>query len=151
MDKNLRIEIQSDPRMLRAIRGLVRGYLESLEYSESCVSSIVLAVDEACANAMRHSYQGDLTQRLTLRLSSDANGVEIMLRDQGSPAEVETMMKNVNPNTSCVRKLKPGGLGVRIMCEAFDEIIFRPGKKRGNCVTMRLNRPGGRVNHDVTD
>lgn len=151
MDKNLRIEIQSDPRMLRAVRGMVRGYLESLDFTEDCVGSVVLAVDEACANAMRHSYQNDPQQRLTLRLSSDDHGVEIVLRDQGIPAVVEKMIGETSRNPVCLRALNPGGLGVRIMCEAFDEIVFRPGKKRGNCVVMRIGRPRGSLTHEVAD
>jgi hypothetical protein len=36
--------------------------------------------------------------------------------------------------------LQPGGLGVRLIHEVFDEVHFCPGESRGNCVTMRLRR-----------
>jgi len=144
VDRNVQLEFPSDPRLLRAVRGLVRGYAENLGYSEDRVSEVVLAVDEACANAIRHSYRGATDGELALSLSSNEHGVEIVLRDKGQPATAERLREqalraHADPVSDI--PLRPGGLGVRIMYQAFDEVVFRPGKRRGNCVTMRLKPP----------
>lgn len=144
MSRDAHLEFRSDPRLLCAVRGFVRGYVENLGYAEARTSEVVLAVDEACANAMRHSYRGMPDGALELNLSVNDEGVEIVLRDDGEPVVEDRLHKHAKEaGTRVVNRhnVKPGGLGVWIMYKAFDEVVFRPGKERGNCVTMRLKPP----------
>ena len=137
---DIRIDVRSDPRLLKSVRGLVRAYLESCGVPARRVDDAVLAVDEACANAMRHSYNGDKNQRISLRLRPYAAGIEIVLRDQGVTAPPEAVARKpvVPPDRQTV---KPGGRGIQILYEVFDEVVFRPGRIAGNQVTMRLAHP----------
>lgn len=140
MRKDIHLEILSDPRLLQPVRGLVRGYLRALGYADDRVHEVVLAVDEACANAMRHSYEGRTDGVVTLNLRSNGVWMELELVDAGVPAPVEktTRRKLEAPTIDTAR---PGGLGVQLMYEVFDEVRFCPGAERGNCVTMRLKQP----------
>ncbi|NUM53713.1 MAG: ATP-binding protein [Candidatus Hydrogenedentes bacterium] len=137
---DIHIDLVSDPRLLASVRGLVRTYLVNEGFSSERAGEIVLAVDEACTNAMRHSYggKGEGRLRLTVRLHDGA--IEFILKDRGVPVAPE----------KCERKelaapapdaLTPGGLGVQLMYSVFDDVKFSPGKKAGNRVVMRIKRP----------
>lgn len=134
---DLQIELRSDARWLRAVRGLVRGYLETCGIEAERAGNAVLGVDEACANAMRHSYDGDETRKIALALRSTAEFVEITLRDDGTPAAPEAIRRR-QVETPSPHTVQPGGRGIQILYEVFDEVDFRPGRHSGNCVTMKL-------------
>ena len=140
--EDIHVELNADPKLLRAVRGLVRGYLESWSFPEDRVLEVVLAVDEACTNAMRHAYNNEPGNRLALRLRSAETCIEIELRDEGQPAPTGRVKRKkiVVPDKET---LQPGGLGVQILYEVFDQVQFAPGPDRGNRVTMRLNKRDG--------
>ena len=59
-DRDLRVTVRSDPKLLTSIRSLVRGWVESWDIDDKTANDVVLAVDEACTNAIRHAYhKGD--------------------------------------------------------------------------------------------
>jgi len=140
---DIQLEVLSDPRWLRSVRALVRGFLECCAFPTDRIMELVLAVDEACTNAMRHSYNGDKERRIRLRLRALAGGVEIVLSDQGVPAPVERIQKR-KASTPTKEDVQPGGRGMQILYEVFDEVRFVPGARRGNRVTLRAYSPPGR-------
>lgn len=138
--KDIAVEVASEPRLLTAVRGLIRGYLDQLDFPKERAEEAVLAVDEACTNSIRHSYRGDPHQPLRLTLRTTEGWIEIVLTDSGAPAPAESVCRKetVAPDPQAV---EPGGLGVQLIYSVFDEVTFRPGKTKGNRVTMRLKRP----------
>lgn len=137
---DLRLDIRSDPKLLTAVRGLIRAYLSSAGFPAERADEIVLAVDEACANAMRHSYAGRPDGRVSLTASSGDGWIEFILADQGAPADSARCVKREWTAPDAAR-LTPGGLGVQLIYEVFDDVHYEPGPERGNRVVMRLNEP----------
>jgi anti-sigma regulatory factor (Ser/Thr protein kinase) len=137
---DIRLEIASDARLLCALRALVRTYVGLQGFPFERADEVVLAVDEACTNAIRHSYGGSTDRSIELTLRSLDDGIEIVLRDEGTPASRERLAQRelTPPEPGTV---VPGGLGVQIMYRVFDEVTFEPGEDAGNRVTMRLKRP----------
>ena len=137
---DIHIDVVSDPRLLASVRGLVRTYLINEGFSEERAGEIVLAVDEACTNAMRHSYGGKGEGRLKLTVRLRDGSIEFILKDKGVPVAPEKCARKeiAAPDSA---SLSPGGLGVQLMHTVFDDVKFRPGKKTGNRVVMRLKRP----------
>jgi len=135
--EDIRVELASDPRLLQAVRRLVHGYLGAYGLPADRCDEVVLAVDEACANSIRHSYGGRREGTLRLSLRCEGQDIFIVLRDQGKPIPAEfTAARELAPPD--LDTLTPGGLGVGLIYRVFDEVDYRPGKERGNCVTMRL-------------
>jgi anti-sigma regulatory factor (Ser/Thr protein kinase) len=114
--------------------------VNAFDVAEEVTDEVVLAIDEACSNAIRHSYEGrcDETVALTLRAAPDF--LEFEVCDQGVPGHPERLRRRPLeiPDEDEVR---PGGLGVQLMYEVFDEVRFSSGEGGGNCVVMRLRRP----------
>ena len=107
---------------------------------EEQAQCVVLAVDEACTNAIRHSYKGAPDGELELLLRSNEHAIEIELADRGTPAPADCVMRK-DDTTPDPDTVKPGGLGVQLIFKVFDEVEFYPGKDSGNRVIMRLKRP----------
>jgi len=140
--EDLHITLRADPRLLKAVRGLVQGYVRSCGISAERCDEVVLAVCEACTNAMRHSYNGRRDERLDLAFRCEGGEVVIELHDEGEPIPRAC----TRPRETAVKdlaSLEPGGLGVSLMWRVFDEVEYCPGERRGNCVTMRLKCPEG--------
>jgi anti-sigma regulatory factor (Ser/Thr protein kinase) len=136
MVDDFRLQARTDPRFLRCIRTLVRGWIETCGFEAEAADDMVLAIDEACTNAIRHSYGGRCDQFLELLLRETDEYIEVRLCDQGKPCPPEHQerraLKAPSPD-----ELQPGGLGVQLMHHAFDDVAFCPDRTEGNCVTMR--------------
>lgn len=143
MTPDIQLVAQSNPCWLQAIRGLVRSYLNNFEFDPDRVDNIVLALDEACANVIRHSYEGKADQPMRLALISNKGAVIFRLEDDGITALADKV-KPCPPKTPNRKDLCPGGLGVQLMYSVFDHVEFCPGENGGNCVTMQVERKHSR-------
>lgn len=100
---------------------------ERLGFSEPECRAIVLAVDEALTNIIRHAYGGDTDKPIEAyfrRVQDSRNGtpgeaLEIVLEDRGVAVDGAKL---------CGRALddvKPGGLGLHFIHESMDKVEFR--------------------------
>jgi anti-sigma regulatory factor (Ser/Thr protein kinase) len=97
---------------------------------------MVLALDEACTNIIRHAYGGSTKRAIRLHMDRRNGTLRCVLRDYG---------KSCDPSKIRSRDLtdfRPGGLGVRILQSAFDSVLFEP-QPRGTRLTLAkaLARP----------
>jgi len=117
----------------------VRTYFRDTGIDAERIVELVLAVDEACSNAMRHAYDGRTDGRIVIELSSDEGTINVMLHDDGIPASPERIARRPLEQPKSLDDLTVGGLGVQLIYEVFDEVEYRQGKDRGNTVLMRLS------------
>ncbi len=135
----LETELTSDPRGLAKIRARVGAWAEGLGWSDRQVGEIVLALDEAVTNVIRHSYNDDPRQRILVSADmiddpDHGEGVEIRVRDFG---------RQVDPTLIHGRDLdvvRPGGLGVHIMRAMTSTIEYQPAEGGGTLLIMRKYR-----------
>jgi len=139
MDSDLRLEFCSDPRLLVCVRSTVKSWLEARGCAADTLHELVLAIDEACSNAIRHSYGGSREHVVRLDLVVSPEFLEVRLCDEGVPCPSAGLERRdiEAPDPETVR---PGGLGVQLMHRAFDEVEFCPGRETGNCVILRKRR-----------
>jgi anti-sigma regulatory factor (Ser/Thr protein kinase) len=135
------MEVSSDPALLGVVRGAVRCFLDAYGIPDERTAEAVLAVDEACANAIRHAYGGQKDRKFRLAMRTTERWLELEVRDSGKPAPRDKIVQKGLPEISDHSEITPGGLGVQLMYKVFDKVDFCPGKTRGNCVTLRLKRP----------
>jgi len=134
------VRLRSDPALLKAVRGMVKCYVESAGFDHDKAQEIVLAVDEACTNAIRHAYDGDCDCAVWLTLNQEDGWTRIEVRDDGNPAPLERIEKKME-DRSAEEQLVPGGLGVPLMRHVFDQVSFTPGERRGNVIALGLKNP----------
>jgi serine/threonine-protein kinase RsbW/sigma-B regulation protein RsbU (phosphoserine phosphatase) len=137
---DIRLEIRSDPCLLVVVRGVVGEWLATLDIPEAQRQEVVLAIDEACSNAIRHSYGGCVDQLIEVQLRAAPEVLEVEVLDSGRPCPRERVRpRQLKPPRS--DELQPGGLGIQLMYRVFDDVSFSERAGGGNRVTMRLRRP----------
>ena len=127
----LRVSFPARAESLAEVRAAVNRTLLALAMDARVLARIVLAIDEACANIIRHAYRGCSEGRIELRIERHRGRLRFRLRDH-APA--------VDPGCLKPRDLsvcRPGGLGINIIDETMDHWRLRPLKRRcGNVLTM---------------
>ena len=139
-DQPVVIAIRSIPAHLPVVRSALDRFCELLGFSEEDRGLVVLAVDEALTNIIRHAYSGRSDQRIEVSLlcTSGDDGQEtlqIQLRDWGKPAQPERFKSRP------LQEIRPGGLGVHIMRCCMDHVEYRPAPEGGTCLTMTKHAP----------
>ena len=84
MPEDFRVAVRSDPRLLSSVRGLVRTWIEEHGVAPELTARAVLAIDEACTNAIRHAYDGRPDEVVELVLRSAPEALEFVLSDRGN-------------------------------------------------------------------
>lgn len=133
------LEIPSDPAELPGARDAVRAYCLAHGWPDQQTGEIVLAVDEALANVMRHGYQNARGEPIELRLAmivqdDGHEAIEIRIRDFG---------RQVDPETICGRSLtdiRPGGLGVHIIRAMMSSADYQRAEGGGMLLVLRKRR-----------
>src|SRR5438094_10006481 len=118
--KKRKIEFSSHPGNLALMRNFVRHFLDSMPISERDRTLMVLGVDEACTNIIRHAYELRYDQLISLSLEARQNCVRMRLRDYGMQPPAEALCRRRHNFT------RPGGPGpmlIRNACAQEDHIL----------------------------
>ena len=115
-----KLEFASHSGNLALVRQRVRSFLEPHPFSEKERLLIVLGVDEACTNIIRHAYSLQEDQLISLSMEQGRNGITIRLRDFGRQAGKAALRSRKK-----TRYLRPGGLGLHLIRNAFDKVDYK--------------------------
>lgn len=123
----------SHAEQLRQVRSVVR---EAVAAEDCCskddINFIVLAVDEACSNIIKHAYGQEITGDIILEILTQNQQLVFRLTDFAAPVDQTTI--RARP----LDELRPGGLGVHFINEVMDEVRFlEPPEGVGNVLEMR--------------
>ena len=117
----------ADPDQLVLIRRELAGWLAPLALTEEETANVVLAVDEAAANAVRHAYGADESGAIELTLWTEPGTLSIEIVDHGSwRPPVEEPVE--------------GGRGIPLM-STMSEAVLIHFDERGSRVLLRHRIP----------
>jgi serine/threonine-protein kinase RsbW len=133
--KKKKIEFSSHTANLALMRSFVRNFLDAYPFSEKERMLMVLGVDEACTNIIRHAYQLRDDQLIALSMEGLRKCVRMRLRDYGEQVPTHEMRGRSHDT------IEPGGLGLHLMKNAFDRVdyILKP---RGTELVLTKNLEG---------
>ena len=138
-EKPIKLSIFSFPQHLCVVRATVEKLCQTMGFDAETSGAVVLSVDEALANIIKHAYLGAEGRGIEIELlpidEGQSQGLRICLRDYGQrvdPARIKSRD---------LRDVRPGGLGVHIMQECMDSIEFAPAEGGGTLLTMVKNIP----------
>jgi len=112
-----KFELIASSEVLSPFRKELRYILGSEGWEKKTAEEILLAVDEALTNIIRHSYQGT-PGKMTVDLDVTPEKVEIVLEDQGKRFDPTQVPPPELP------RHKPGGLGVHFIRTIMDEMLY---------------------------
>lgn len=135
MDNRQVFSILSDPSRIRDVRKRVERFASSNGFSAEQAGQIGLAVNEAIANIIKHSYKGDKTGRIDIEVG--------MSQSEGTPAfEIVIVDYGEAVDPKCIKsrsldEVRPGGLGVHIIKTVMDKVEYRCIPEKGMQLTMK--------------
>ena len=125
------LDVPANAENLKKIRDFVRGYIDKCKGLESYKDEIVLAIDEACQNVVRHAYR-DKNGNVAIKLSFQNKEFIVSLEDDGTPAIPE----KIKPRN--IEDIKPGGLGTFFINQIMDSVSFHSTSPHWvNCLIMK--------------
>ncbi len=149
------LRVAARPSSLRAIRAHVRAHADSLGADAAWIADLVLVVDEACQNIIRHGYgcadpgqaprDGcaiivETAERADGTRPGRADALIVRLTDFAPPVDAAKI------KARDLDDLRPGGLGVHFIRSLTDESAWvAPPPGAGNVLRLvkRLPDPGG--------
>jgi sigma-B regulation protein RsbU (phosphoserine phosphatase) len=143
-DKLFTYRFAARAELLQGARNAAREYLKSQGIAQTSINDIVLAVDEACQNIIRHAYRdpdkGDIVLDMAMKACEDPTS-----RLRTLVIHVRDFAPEIDAITVAPRKLddtRPGGLGTHFIREIMDEVAYlRPSEGIGNLLRMTKEIP----------
>lgn len=130
----LRLTFPSRPGELKRVREAVAGVFDRAGCAGALARDLVLAIDEACQNVIRHAYGNDPDGEITLEIRRDDDSLIVLLRDFAETVDPE----RVRPRD--LDQLRPGGLGTHLMQEIMDVVEFAPPRGDGGNLLRMIKK-----------
>lgn len=124
------INIKSNPNELKNLRGQIKKYLNE-NFNDLKVDEILLAIDEAAQNIIRHAYEMKANQPIDVEIQKTKN-FSIKIRDYGKQVE----LSSIAPRK--LDEVRPGGLGVHFIRTICKNVKYEHAKdnKGGTILTL---------------
>jgi len=124
-------EYPADSSQLQHVREQVRKILMGYHCSADYINAVVLAVDEACANVIRHAYAVDQSGNMRLQIEKDEQTFLFRMIDYAPTADKSKI------KSRSLDEIKPGGLGFHLMNTIMDTVVLLdPPGGNGNILEM---------------
>ena len=112
------LDVPADPHAMFIVRELVDKISSKIGFQTEDTDKLVLAVDEACTNVIRHAYQNSGDKRIVVTFRFDEDRFYIEIRDFGTGADPATFKGRD------LVDVRPGGLGIHFIKSAVDRIEY---------------------------
>ncbi|MDR3610553.1 MAG: ATP-binding protein [Ignavibacteriaceae bacterium] len=140
-NKNM-LEIKSRTENLAAIRSFINSAATEAGLTKEVIDNIILAVDEACTNIIKHAYKYSPDGRIIITLKPDKKTFTVEIIDYGKSFD-----PNIVPNPDLQKYVdqgRVGGLGMYLMKTLMDEVKYYsvPGKFNQVSLSKYINSNG---------
>jgi serine/threonine-protein kinase RsbW len=130
----------SQTERLHEVREFVAGEAREFGFSDEEVANITLAVDEACTNIIKHTYQYARDKALEISVTRAVSSFTVSIVDEGRAFDPSTI-----PSPDLKQHLahfRRGGLGVYLMKKLMDKVEYGFAPNRRNQVVLTKYRNG---------
>lgn len=126
----IHLKIRSHPENLARIRTLIAEVTSKIQISKEEIGRIILAVDEACSNIIKHCCRDDDTRIIDLAITLESESLIISIVDNGIRFDIRSI------KSRDINEIKPGGLGVHIIKQVMDTVEYSHTREGFNKVKM---------------
>jgi anti-sigma regulatory factor (Ser/Thr protein kinase) len=136
----LKMTILSQTGNLPGVREQAERICRELGFDDVASGSVMLSVDEALTNIIRHCYHHREDQRIDIEfttLGQPPEALQIRLRDYG------TFVDPSKIKSRDLADIRPGGLGVHIINNCMDKVQYMPAEGGGTELTLIKRIPSG--------
>jgi len=127
-NKSGQLKVKSKTENLSEIRDFVSGNARAADIPEVTVENIILAVDEACTNIIKHAYNLSPEGEILIKIDYDEDKFMVTIIDYGKSFEPDRVP--LPDLQKYYREHRVGGLGMYLMKSLMDDVeyISIPGK-----------------------
>ena len=134
MGKSHKITLSSSTKNLAKVRDFVGEQAAESGFDDSTINQIILSVDEACTNIIKHAHKYDENESIEVETSFVDGEFKIILTYKGKAFDPNGIN---NPNMKeYFSSFKVGGLGVPIMKKFMSKIEFDTKNSDTNLLTL---------------
>jgi len=126
----IHLSIISHPENLKIIRKVMKDVMSKTGLSKKDSGCVILAIDEACSNIIKHGYKNDYNQKIDLTIILKKNLLSISILDNGIRFDKNSI------ETRNIDEIKPGGLGIYIINQVMDRVEYARTSEGFNKIKM---------------
>jgi len=140
-NKTSELRIKSKTENLSVIRDFVSENALTAGIPVSTVENIMLAVDEACTNIIKHAYKSSPEGEIIINIEYNKEKFTITIIDYGKSFEPERVP--LPDLQKYYREHKVGGLGIYLMKSLMDDVKYTsvPGKYNQVLLSKNISGP----------
>lgn len=132
---SVHLELESQAESAALVRAMLAGVAELLVFEGELLDELNTTVSEACNNVVKHAY-ADGAGPLIVRLTADADSVEVTVRDHGVGLPSEHVDIEMEASEF-------GGVGIPLISALADRADFRTHPEGGTEVRIAFRRDPG--------
>lgn len=128
----------SDPRYLSIVRATVEGLVGTYGLSNDESVGVILAIDEALANVIRHAYKSRYDQTIEFECVVNEQQMEFTLLDRGEPPDPARICAGPMDDVALC------GRGTHLIRSVMDEVLYTQGTE-GNQLKLVKRLPASKA------
>lgn len=118
----MHLRIQSQTGKLHLVREFVSGAARRFGFDEESEGKIILAVDEACTNIIKHSYENVSSNDIDIDVVTNGRKFEVIMTHRGKSFDPESI--KTPDMKEYFRHFQRGGLGIHLMRSLMDAVEY---------------------------
>lgn len=122
MEYTDKISINSSTKNLKEVRTFIEESAKKYLSDSNIINQIILAVDEACTNIIKHTYKFDESH--TIEIENLANKKQFIVKISYNGNEFDPNKRSLPDMKEYFAKYKVGGLGIPLMKKFMDRIEY---------------------------
>ena len=134
-----KLVIKSRTENLSSLRDFISDNANKAGLGTDDIDDIILAVDEACTNIIKHAYKSVPDGEIIIEINYNSRKFTIKLIDHGNSFDPESVP--VPDLQKYLRQRKVGGLGLYLMRTLMDDVkyVSVPGEYNQVLLSKNLN------------
>lgn len=131
--KRIAIFFPSDVKFLRMVREAAARALDLFPRFREVKDDIILALNEACTNAIRHAHNFDPSKEIEIELKIEEDKIEIIVKDEGKGFQIDQILQEIP-------ELSESGYGLYLIRKLMDEVHYLRGGGKGKNELKMIKR-----------
>jgi len=124
------MKVKSSTENLGTIRDFVEGKATQSGIDKNIIDKIVLAVDEACTNIIKHAYNYDASTEFIIRVLISKEEFKVLLIDHGKSFDPNQVADPDMP--TYLKQHRVGGLGLHLIRHLMNKVEYHNLEGKGN-------------------
>ncbi len=129
-----KILFASSTKNLALLRNFIEAKAIEFGFDESTISQIILSVDEACTNIIKHAHKYNDEEMIEVEIQTDKSQFKIIMKYKGNGFDPNNL--NSPDMKDYFENFKIGGLGVPIMKKFMNKIEYVHKNSDYNYLTL---------------